>query len=146
MTEFKRIKSFNLEMYNEKVEVLDRVIYILCDYFDRCATFGMKAEYAPEFIKEWFTHPEAIYSDAFTFKSIREVTYIGDGIMGVGDVITSIVNSIHNVIKLLPYIKTWYGKLFTFIDNLQEDWQEGEVICKTKNAEWLIMKECIEWE
>lgn len=48
--------------------------------------------------------------------------------------------------EILPYVKESYGKLFKLRVKENDNYDFDDVVLKTKNAERLIMEQCIEWE
>lgn len=51
------------------------------------------------------------------------------------------------LLEILPYARGAYDILFTLADDWKEQWEEcGYVITKSKDAERLIMEQCVEYE
>lgn len=155
MEQFKKIKSFNVKMYNEKIAELDNAINVVNDYLYLCMLYDYdrEAELVPDFIKEWFVDPKAIFNDILSIKNIFEVTSyptlkIKTILRQVSDSMENIMKAMYALIMILPYVKESYGTLFTLQDDWREVWQDqlNYVIIKTKDAERLIMEQCIEWE
>ena len=152
-TPTRNMKNFNVKMYNEKMAELNNAIDIINDYLYLCNIYEMEAEVIPDFIQEWFVHPIAIFNDVLSFKNRFNVEYVcfEDDIATIKYVSDTMPHNTKiqlSLIKILPYIKEAYGTLFTLKDDWEKDWKnyDCKVIVKTKDAEQLIMQQCIEWK
>ncbi len=160
MSDYKIIKSFNIEKYNEKVTELERAIKIINMNLYNCMVFGMEVPSSPDFIQEWLDNPmTTMYSDVLSLKNVSkvEIPWVmkefndPEAILNLMKEAIGIVNRMTEdmspLIEILPYVKGAYGILFTLADDWKEQWEEcGCVITKTKDAERLIMEQCVEYE
>lgn len=160
MSNYKIIKSFNIEKYNKKVTELERAIEIINKNLYNCMVFEMEVPSSPDFIQEWLDNPmTTMYSDVLSLKNVSKVQIPWvmkefndpEAILNLMKEAIGIVNRMTEdmspLLEILPYARGAYNILFTLADDWKEQWEEcGYVITKTKDAEQLIMKQCAEYE
>lgn len=150
----KKMTSFNVEMYNNKMAQLNEIIDTLNNTIYSFNSWGY--EITPTFIKKLIANPAEMYHRYLSFEyiaqrkcaehGIKDKDYLNpryqDCFHDIIDEMGSILEAHNKFCKLLPYIKETYGSLYYI---MEEDGIEEAKIVKTKNAEWRIMQQCTEY-
>jgi hypothetical protein len=143
MEKTKRIKGFNVDLYNKKVAELDNAIKILNDFFDLCyEEYGMYHLDVIDFFECCHQHPIIIFNGPLGTINVLDKKGINTDI--VIKEMARIAKLQSSLFEILPYIKESYEKLFDFYgDDDDSEWGE---ITRTPWAMGLIVEECTEWE
>lgn len=157
MTTTKIMKNFNVEKYNEKMAELDNAIKIVNEYIREYRTWYPDESITPQFIQQLFTFPTKIFNKLVQFALQSRIRTSGTGSVELPNSIQyyqlRITRDAANaalkeaaLTEILPYVKESYGKLFKLRVKENDNYDFDDVVLKTKNAERLIMEQCIEWE
>jgi len=152
----KKMTNFNVEMYNKKIALLNETIDTLNNIIYSFNSWGY--EITPAFIKELIDNPAEMYHKYLSFEyialrkctehGIKDKDYLNphhqDCFHDIINEMESIFESLNKFCKLLPYIKEAYDSSLFFIK--EEDGFKDPEVVKTKNAEWRIMQQCVEYE
>lgn len=153
----KIMKNFNVEKYNEKMAELDNAIKIVNEYIREYQTWYPDESITPQFIQQLFTFPTKIFNKLVQFALQSRIRTSGTGSVELPNSIQyyqlRITRDAANaalkeaaLTEILPYVKESYGKLFKLRVKENDNYDFDDVVLKTKNAERLIMEQCIEWE
>lgn len=143
MTTTKRIKGFNVDMYNKKVAELDNAIKILNDFFDLCyEEYEMYHLDVISFFECCHENPIIIFNGPLSAINVLDKNGINKDI--VIKEMARIAKLQSSLFEILPYIKESYEKLFDFYE--VDDGSEWGVIARTSWAMEVIVQECTEWE
>lgn len=143
MEKTKRIKGFNVDLYNKKVAELDNAIKILNDFFNLCyEEYEMFYLDVVSFLECCYQYPIVIFNGPLGVINVLDQNGVNeDTVIREMARIAKIQSSLY---EILPYIKESYEKLFDFYED--DDDSEWGVIARTSWAMGQIVKECTEWE
>ncbi|KAB4184859.1 hypothetical protein GAQ44_07445 [Bacteroides uniformis] len=147
----KTMKSFNVEQYNDEINKLNKMIKTINDLNYLFICWGAEEEMPKEWFESLLTLPFAeirkrlnpmymvdslrhSYSVYFEYDTTNLSCYID-----YLDELSDAMKTQMEFLKLLPEIQKGYGSLFIY----NEEQKECQI---TKDAERLIMEQCIEWK
>ncbi|MEG0253426.1 MAG: hypothetical protein RR667_05035 [Muribaculaceae bacterium] len=150
----KKMTSFNVPMYNEKITLLNEIIDTLNNTIYSFNSWGY--EITPIFIKKLIDNPAEMYHKYLSFEyiaqrkcaehEIKDKDYLNphhqDCFHDIIDEMESIFKSLNKFCELLPHIKEAFGSSLYIIE---EDVFIEPMAVKTKNAELHIMQQCAEY-
>jgi hypothetical protein len=146
--------NFNVNMYNDKIELLNKII----DTFNITiySFYGWGHKITPAFVKKLIDNPAEMYHEYLSFEyiaqrkcaehGIKDKEYLNplhqDCFHDIVDEMESIFESFNQFCTLLPHIKEAYGSLCY----LAEESHTNEAhVMETKNARLQIMQQCAEY-
>lgn len=151
----KKMTSFNVPMYNEKITLLNEIIDTLNNTIYSFNSWGY--EITPTFFKRLMDRPAETFNKHISYEYISQYKYDDYGIeaneydspyyqecyQDITSEMSSIMEAHNKFCTLLPYIKEAYDSSLFFIK--EEDGFKDPEVVKTKNAEWRIMQQCAEY-
>lgn len=149
-----RMTNFDVNMYNDKIELLDKIITTLNITICRFCSWGHRFTSAS--LKELMDNPAEMYHKYLSFEYIAQCRCDDYGIEDkeylnpqyqecfyeIIDEMEPIFESLNQFCRLLPHIKETYGHLFYFKEG---DRINEPCVVETKNAKLQIMKQCAEY-
>lgn len=151
-----RMTNFNVNKYNEQITLLNKIVNTLNNTIYSFNSWGY--ETTPTLVKELINNPAEMYHKYLSFEyiaqricaehEINDKDYLNphhqDCFCSIIDEMESIFESFSEFCKLLPYIKEAYNNSLFYTEK-EGRYRDPEVV-KTKNAEWRIMQQCVEYE
>lgn len=152
----KKMTSFNVAMYNEKITLLNEIIDTLNNTIYSFNSWGY--EITPTFFKGLMDRPAETFHKCLGYECISQYKYDEHDVKrndynnpNYQDCYTDIISEMGSIVEAynkfcaqISYIKEAYNSSLFFIK--EEDGFKDPEVVKTKNAEWRIMQQCAEYE
>ena len=139
---FKKMNSFNVEMYSKKVAEMDYAIKVVNDYLNLCYSYGMTAEEISDTIYYSSSFSAILLNDKLSAANVIKVAG-SENKESWAKRLAEIAKVQSSLFEILPYVEKSFFIDFDLYEEGRYAW--GEVAMSELTMNLIILK-CIEWE